>query len=126
MANYRKKNKRILTGFGDAFRGIWITFREERHMQFHFFVAIAVLLCAIFFNLVVWEWCAVLFCIALVFMAEILNTALENMCDAITEEKNPLIRNAKDMGAGAVLVAAILAMVVGLIIFIPKIESLFI
>ena len=95
-------------------------------MQFHVLVAIAVLIGAIFFNLGVWEWCAVLFWIALVFMAEILNTALENMCDAITEEKNPLIRNAKDMGAGAVLVAAILAMVVGLIIFIPKIESLFI
>ena len=121
-----RKNRTILTGFGDAFRGIWITFREERHMQFHFIFAILVILCAAFFDVSAWEWCAILGCIALVFLTEIINTALENLCDVVHQEENPMIRNVKDMAAGAVLVCAIVSIFIGLIIFLPKIGELFV
>ena len=80
----------------------------------------------IFFNIAALEWCVCLWCIALVFVTEIINTSLENLCDTIEEQNNPLIRNAKDMAAGAVLVCAIVSVFVGLIIFIPKVEGLFV
>ena len=126
MGHRHRKHRTILSGSGDAFMGIWITFKEERHMKFHFAFAILVVLCAIFCNIAAWELCVVLGCIALVFVTEIINTALENLCDTIEEQNNPHIRNAKDMAAGAVLVCAIVSVFVGLIIFIPKVEGLFV
>ena len=69
------------------------------------------------------EWIMVIFCSALVIAAEAFNTALEKMADAIHPDKNDGIGNAKDLAAGSVLITAIAALIVGIIIFLPKLYS---
>ena len=121
-----KNTHRIFTGFGYVFNGIWTPFRDERHMQFPFFVAIADIAVGFFFNISALDWCAVCFCIALVFTTEVINTAFENLCDLVIQEKHPIVKKIKDMAAGDVLICAIVSVVVECIIFIPKIATLFI
>ena len=70
------------------------------------------------------EWIALLICIGAVLAAEAFNTALEALADRISTEYSPLIRDAKDLSAGAVLILAIMSATVGLIIFLPKLGAI--
>ena len=70
------------------------------------------------------EWCICLTLFGLVIALELVNTAIESVVDLVTTERKPLAKTAKDTAAGAVLVAAIMAAIVGLIIFVPRIVSL--
>lgn len=70
------------------------------------------------------EWCICLTLFGLVIALELVNTAIESVVDLVTTERKPLAKTAKDTAAGAVLVAAIMAAIVGLIIFVPRIASL--
>lgn len=83
------------------------------HLAFAFYVILAGLVCAVSAG----EWCALLICIALVLSLECMNTAIEAACDEVSTDFSPKIRLAKDVAAGAVLVAAIISAVVGGIIF---------
>ncbi|CAN5448419.1 hypothetical protein BH23VER1_BH23VER1_08380 [soil metagenome] len=71
------------------------------------------------------EWIGVILCIALVMAAELTNTALERLADAVTDSPHPLIRIAKDCSAAAVLVVAAASALIGLLIFVPKIAAHF-
>lgn len=70
------------------------------------------------------EWCICLTLFGLVIALELVNTAIESVVDLVTTERKPLAKTAKDTAAGAVLVAAIMAAIVGLIIFVPRIASI--
>ena len=85
-----------------------------------------VLAAAIYFRLSAEEWRWIILAIALVWLAEALNTAIERLADAVTLEPNANIGYAKDVAAGAVLAAAIFALVMGLTIFIPHAVRLFV
>ncbi|OWY19061.1 diacylglycerol kinase [Sphingobacteriales bacterium UPWRP_1] len=117
--------KKELNSFGYAFRGIWQALRRERHMQIHAFCAFAVLACSWYIGLTVYEWCMVIFAIGLVMAAEIFNSAIEQLTNMASPNFDPLAGRVKDMSAGAVLVAAISAAIVGCLIFLPKIWALF-
>ena len=78
----------------------------------------AVLLAGAFVHLQSWQWCAVLVCIIAVFVAEMLNTALEELAKAVDLDFNPHIRDALDMGSAAVLLAAVGAVTVGAVVFL--------
>jgi diacylglycerol kinase len=67
------------------------------------------------------EWIMLVFAIGLVFIAEIFNTAIERLTDLKSPDVHPLAKQAKDLGAAAVLVASVIAIIIGLIIFIPKV-----
>ncbi|MCR5295118.1 MAG: diacylglycerol kinase family protein [Lachnospiraceae bacterium] len=114
-----KKNP-LLKSFGFAFEGIRDTFRSERNIKIHGLFMIAVVICGFLFRISLTEWffCLVLF--GLVTSLELVNTAIEAAVDLATEEKKPLAKKAKDAAAGAVLVSAIFAAVIGLFIFVPK------
>ena len=71
-----------------------------------------------------WEWCAVLIVSGLVFAAEALNSAMETLADALHPAQHPLVGQAKDLSAGAVLISAIFAAMIGLVVFLPKLVSL--
>ena len=71
------------------------------------------------------EWIAIGFCIAFVIAMEMLNTALEKLCDVVHQEVHPGIKKVKDIAAGAVLISAIFSLITGLIIFLPKIIMYF-
>lgn len=110
--------------FRCAFRGVWMLFRDEAHAKIHAAATVLVIAAGFLFHIARWEWCAVLICIGTVIMAEAVNTAIERVCDKVCTERNPLIGQAKDIAAGAVLVLAIISVVIAAIIFIPKIAAM--
>ena len=116
---------KFFKGFAYAFAGMAAAVRSERNMKFHLFVTACVIAAGIGFRISVGEWIACTLCIGMVFGAEMLNTAIEKLADAVSAERNDNIRFVKDVAAGAVLECAIVAAVVGLIIFVPKIIALF-
>ena len=89
-------------------------------MLIHLLATIAVIILAIIFPVSVMEIIALTFAVGLVWVAEIFNTAIEKMMDFITEEKKPSIKVIKDLAAAGVLVAAIVSLLVGCLVFIPK------
>lgn len=113
---YWNKRKRA---FGYAFEGIAELFRKESHARIHLLATCCVIIVGLLVDLKRWEWCAVILCIGGVLMAEGFNSALERLCDRVSTERHPLLKAAKDLGAGAVLLFVFAAIAVGLIVFIP-------
>ncbi len=109
-----------LKSFTYAFNGFKILFKEEHNARIHAAIGIIVLMLSIYFGLNINEWMAILFSIGLVFSAEIFNSAIENLCDFVSPQWNDKIKKVKDLSAAAVLLSAIIAVAIGLIIFIPK------
>ncbi|WP_231459833.1 diacylglycerol kinase family protein [Pedobacter sp. Leaf132] len=109
--------------FGYAFNGLALFFAKENNARIHAIGAIFAILLSVWLKISAIEWIAVLIVIALVFVAEIINTAIEKLADVVSTEINPKIKVVKDLAAGAVLVAAIVAIIIGAIIFLPKLFS---
>ena len=120
----KEKEKPLLKTLSYGFNGILYTLKYERNMVIHFLVMILVIIAGIVFKITFVEWgvCFVLF--ALVLSLELMNTALENVVDLVTEEKKAKAKVAKDAAAGAVLVAAIFAVIIGISIFLPRLLEL--
>lgn len=116
--SYLQKRKKA---FGYAFKGIGELISKEAHAKLHVISTALVCLAGWLFKIAAWEWVAVVICIGGVFMAEAINSAIERLCDKVSKEYDPLIGQAKDLAAGAVLLFSIAALAVGGIIFIPKI-----
>ena len=116
--------KRIISGFRYALLGLWHIVRVERNARIHLVSAILVLSAAVFFGLTNGEMAAIFFAVILVFLAEVLNTALEKTLDLIEPQFNDKVAIIKDMAAGAVLVAAGGAAFIGIVIFWPYIIAL--
>ena len=114
------KKDPLYKSFGYAFQGIFNTIRTERNIKIHCAVAILVTIFGIWLQISKTEWmiCFILF--GLILALELVNTAVEATVDLFTEERKPLAKKAKDAAAGAVLIAAIFAAVIGILIFIPK------
>ena len=116
------KSPGLLRSFQNAMRGIRAAVLSERNMKIHLTVAVFVIVISFLFKLSVGEWLLVLFAIGGVIALELINTAIERAVDLVTDEYHPLAKEAKDMAAGAVLVFAILSVIVGLVIFFPKLR----
>ena len=106
-----------LCSFGYALRGIRVALRTQHNAWIHATATILVCVLGWWTDVSALEWCALLFAIAIVWVAELLNTAFEFLCDAVSPDPHPLVEKAKDVSAGAVLVSALLAAVVAAIIF---------
>lgn len=109
---------------GFAIHGIFAAVKSEGSMQIHLIASSLVIAAAIFFHLTAGEWCIILLCIGLVWAAELLNTAIEHTIDLCSPEWNERAGKAKDIAAGGVLIVSIIAVIIGCIIFIPKISLL--
>lgn len=106
-----------LEGFRYALEGIVAVVRTQRHMRFHFFSVVLVLLMGLLFRLDKREMLVLLFTISIVLIAEMFNSAIEATVDLVTEEYHPKAKFAKDIAAGAVLVATLNAVVVAWVLF---------
>ncbi len=115
---------RLTKSFGYAWKGIRSVFSTEQNMKIH--VGVAVLAVGFGFVLQISsvEWIAVILCIGLVFSAEMINTALEILVDKVSPQKDPVAGKIKDISAGAVLIAAIISVLVGVLIFLPKLMNI--
>jgi len=120
MENNSKYKKR-LKSFVYAGRGIRAVFSSEANMKIHLTITLLVVVLGFIFSLSALEWIACILCFGLVIGMEMMNTAIENVVDLASPEKHPLAAKAKDIAAGAVLICAGISVVVGIIIFLPKI-----
>ncbi|MFH1298054.1 MAG: diacylglycerol kinase family protein [Bacteroidota bacterium] len=112
-------NKRILS-FKYAFRGLVHLFKGQPNAWIHLFAAVGVLIAGFLFHISASEWIFITFAIGLVFSTELFNSAMEELVNKVSPEQHPIAGKIKDLSAGAVLVAAITAAIIGGIIFIPK------
>jgi diacylglycerol kinase len=106
-----------------AWHGVRHVVRHEKNARIDLIFAIAALVLGITYNLPVAQLVAVIFSIVIVFVAEVLNTAIERTLDLIDHRENAHIKVIKDMSAGAVLIAAVAALIVGIVIFVPAITG---
>ena len=113
--------RKRLRSFAYAFNGIRLLVTGEPNARIHCFAAICAVSMGLFFKLSSMEWVAVTVAIGMVLAAEAINSAIESLADAVSPEYNESIKKTKDLAAGAVLLLAIAALVIGLIIFVPKI-----
>ena len=109
--------KNPLHGFKYAVEGVVHVFRTQRHMKFHFLTMVLVLVVSLVFQLRREEVLVLMFTISLVLVAEMFNTAVEAVVDLVTQSYHPLAKFAKDIAAGAVLIATLNAIVVGFLLF---------
>ncbi len=116
----KKRMKSLAASFKAAGNGIARTVKHERNMRIHISVAAYVILFGILGKVNSVQWAIFFLCFAAVISAEIVNTALERVCDTIEPGFNPSIGIIKDLAAGAVLVAAICSAAAGLCIFLSK------
>ncbi len=105
--------------FGYAFRGFWYVLRTQRNAWIHAVIATIVFLLSLWLRLDAREWSIIVLTTAMVFTAEFLNTAIEAVVDLASPQKHPLAKVGKDVGAAAVLIAALAAVLVGLLILGP-------
>ena len=119
--------KKQLKSFGCAIKGFCGAVCDEGHLRFHLVAAVYVLVFSLFYHFSAAQTAALVVLIASVIAAELFNTAIENVCDAITKEQNEYIKRAKDISAGAVLVLSVAAVIVAVIFFwdIEVIKSIF-
>ena len=118
--NPKQECKKLINSFKYAIEGFISSFKTERNMKIHVLVMILVIVLGFYLKLNLTEWCIITIIIALVITAELFNTAIETIVDMICPEKNPKAKLAKDISAAAVLSLAIGAVIIGAIIFIPK------
>ncbi|PJN53500.1 hypothetical protein PAEVO_02170 [Paenibacillus sp. GM2FR] len=107
----------LYRAFGCAMRGILTAVQTERNMKIHIAAALIVFIAAALLQLDRVSWLFLVLAIALVFIAELVNTAVEAVIDLISPEEHVLARVAKDTAAGAALVAAVFAVVIGILVF---------
>lgn len=110
--------------FQHAFRGIAELLSTQHNARIHAVATVAVILAGLVFGVSTLEWCLLVLCLMVVWVAEALNSAFEFLCDVASPDYHPLVKKSKDIAAGGVLVAAIGAAVVGLIIFLPRLQAL--
>lgn len=113
----------IIDSFNYAVSGIILSIKSEKNMKIHYIIAIAVLGFGLLFDFTRVEFLILLFAITLVITMELINTAIENTVDMITKDYHPNARIAKDISAGAVLVAAVNAVIVGYLLFFDRLSQ---
>jgi len=108
-----------IAAFGHAFRGLWHVLQTQHNAWIHSVVATLIVSIGLWLGLSPRDWAVIVLTIAMVFTAEFINTAIEAVVDLASPVQHPLAKVGKDVGAGAVLIAAIAAALVGLLILGP-------
>jgi len=117
MGTYNKPG--FLRSLNQAWRGMLYTVKTQKHVQFHVVAGISVLLLAWWSEVTRFEWLILILAIGSVISAEVMNSAIETVVDMVQPNYHPLAGIAKDVAAGAVLVTAIQAVVIGMVVFAP-------
>jgi diacylglycerol kinase len=115
---------KFIRSLGHAWHGVQHCYNTQLNFRIDLLVLSIVIIAGLIFKINTSEWLFIIVCSALVLALELVNTAIEYLCDIITKDINPAIKVIKDVSAAAVLVAAFLSAVTGIIIFLPKIIAL--
>ena len=109
--------KRLFHSFKFAFHGFWLACKEQPNLRIHLFVSALVVGLAFYFRVSKLDWCILLLCIGLVISLELLNSSIEGIVDLVSPERQVKAGKIKDIAAAAVLVAAAVSVLIGLLIF---------
>lgn len=109
-----------LKSFAFALQGIITFFKTQHNAWIHALAGILVCSMGMYWGLTAAEWCFIAFAIGLVFISEMLNTSIEFLTDLVSPQFHPLAKKVKDVAAGAVLFASLIAIAIGCFVFIPK------
>ena len=112
-----------IRSIGCAFRGIWTMLGSQHNAWLHAAATVAAVAGGFALRMTLAEWCWIVLAIVSVWTAEAFNTAFEFLCDVASPDFHPLVRRAKDVAAGAVLIAALGALIVGVLVFGPRVVA---
>ena len=121
MATGNNFIKNRLKSFGYAFKGFLFLIRNEANFQVQIVIAILAIILGFVFDISIFEWFAQLMAIAMVLVAESFNTSIEKMADFVHKDEHPEIGKIKDISAAACLIISVLALVIGVLLYLPKI-----
>jgi len=110
--------QKSIKSFRYAIRGIDKVIRYENNAKIHLLATVAIIATGFYFKISFRDWCILLFAIALVWITEIINTAIEKLVDLVSPTFNPKAGTVKDIAAGAVLVASIIAVLIGILVLL--------
>lgn len=110
-----------IRSFRYAFTGIWTMLKSQHNAWIHAVATVGVIVSGVFFGISLSEWCLLVLAIMAVWTAEALNTAFEFLADVASPEFHPLVKKSKDVAAGAVLISAIGAGIIGILVFYPHV-----
>ncbi|HYP41628.1 MAG TPA: diacylglycerol kinase family protein [Chloroflexia bacterium] len=120
IQNSKSKIGGLVASFGYAFAGLAYCFRTQRNFRIHISIGLLGAVAGMLLGLSLIEWAVFAAMVVLVLAAEMVNTMIESLVDLVTQQYHPLAKVAKDVAAGIVLLTAIGSVVVGLLIFLPK------
>jgi diacylglycerol kinase len=118
---YMLNPKRLLKSFQYSLKGLFKTFREESNLRIQTIIGIIIVVAGCLLKIQIWEWVAIIFVIGLVIITELINSAVERITDVLKPRINGYVKEIKDIMAAAVFVSALVAVIIGLIIFLPYI-----
>ena len=121
IKNLKKKRKKLINSFKYAFNGLAEALKKEQNIKIHVLIMIFVIIAGFLLKISIAEWIVCLILFAMVISLELINTAIEITVDIAMPKINEKAKFAKDISAGAVLFAAIISAIIGIIIFLPKI-----
>ena len=121
----QKGIKKFLNSFTYPIKGLKYAYKNEQNLVVDVGVALLVIIFGFIFRVSTMEWAILVLTIGLVISCELINTAIEAVVDLVTDDYHPLAKVAKDTSAAAVFIFAIVAVIVGIIIFLPKIINIF-
>jgi diacylglycerol kinase len=111
--------RRLLNSFRFAWRGLGALVRSEQSFRVHLVAAAVAIIFSIYFNIKIWQWCLIILLVGSVLILEILNTVFERLVDMLKPRLHEYVGDIKDMMSAIVLVASIVSVIIGLLIFIP-------
>ena len=117
--------KKQLRSFGYAWKGIRCCIGKEQNLSFHLIATVVTVITGFLLEITRIDWMIVILCIGVVIAAELFNSAIEKLVDLVSPERHPIAGQVKDIAAGAVLVCAATAAIIGLIVFIPYLTRFF-
>jgi len=115
----KMRSRNTLEAFRCAFSGLWYTLRTQRNMRFHLTIASMVIILGLWLELAAEQWALLALTSGLVLVSEMTNTVIEKLVDLVCPQYHPLAKIVKDVMAGAVVVAAMVAVIVGLLVLGP-------
>lgn len=124
MKNQSFKSESFFKSQGYARSGLKLIFRNERNFKIELVFAVFVIILGFLFGIDHFEWIALALVISMVLISEVMNSAIEALCDTVSQDFKINIKYAKDVSAGAVLVSVVVSVITGIIIFLPYIIDL--
>lgn len=121
MEDERLKNKNFIEAWKKAFCGIWYAIKTQRNIKVQLVIAVIVVVCCIYFRLTITHCMFLAFATMLVIIAEVMNTAIEEAVNLCTDKFHPIAKIAKDVAAGAVVLAALNAVIMAVFVWIDKV-----